>query len=61
MVLDATRFGLDAFCAARRDDDLDALGRQPFGNGQADPDAAAGDHRDLLGQSKVHVVLPVRL
>ncbi|GBQ93461.1 hypothetical protein AA0535_2836 [Asaia krungthepensis NRIC 0535] len=31
-----------------------AFAGQPFGNGQADTDTAAGNHRNLVSETKIH-------
>ena len=50
------RLGLAAhpLHVARRDDDVDALGREALGDRKADADAAAGDDGDLALEPEIH-------
>ena len=57
LVGDARRLGVEAILAARRDDEIGALSRQPFRHRQSDADAATGNHRDLVTQPEIHVFL----
>ena len=53
---DALRLVVEALGAPRREDEIDALGRESFRDRKADAEAAAGHYGDLALQSEIHVL-----
>jgi hypothetical protein len=44
----------EPFGVPRRDEDMRTLGGETLGDGKANADAAAGDHRNLVAQPEIH-------